>query len=1284
MDILRKIISTYWKKSIAITLIVASVLFAAGYIPVQFSRGTTIFPPTTKVARASYQFDPSGGGLVTGTTAPILGLTAPALEGVNMGDWRGAVADDNLHWGFASTATGYNAYLDIGSVALNGANKLIFETEFDLDATVPATLVQVCDWVSSVGVANAADAQCTGGGWRNLNLNDTTIVATTGTAYDWQIYNGYWNLAGSATSSINTPLTNFVNGSKTIRVRYYSTTNTTSLVNIDYLRVFAVVNPVYSAAGAVQLSGGTMTGDYAMANIGGVGQTGSDNAYFQVPGTASTISDFYLSYRNVKTYTGANTILVRAEYSCSATGPSRRPKIYNFNTAAWEDLTTASIACSTTDATNAWAKSAINIDDYISGGEIRIGWYGLSNSTVSLRLDMQYIMIGTVNTGETAPVTFGSVAAGTVANTSDLDMTGTTNTWNILAAAKSNTQAFAENGYDGDHTTTAGYAASANIHLSATVPEGAAITGIFFASRHMAGTAGTVQVGVRDYGEGTNVNGGWSPVGAVGTTALVYTDNISVNTVASGGATGWSTSPKDYIDSVANVMNMRLRTSVAGATANTAQWDFAMMSMQWTEEPLHPSESYRYDVSDGAIITGSNPAILGLTAPATEGVNMGDWRGARADDNLHFGITSTAGGFNAYLDIGNVQLNGANKIILQTEFDLDATAPSTLVQICDWVSSTGVTNAADAQCTGGGWRNLNLNDVAITTVTPTAYDWEIYDGYWNVAGSATSSISTPLTNFVNGSSTIRVRYFSTTNTTSIVNIDYLRAFVAINPIYSGAGATQITGGTMTGDYAMANIGGAGQTGADAAYFQVPGTAASMSDFYISYKNVKTYIGANTILYRANYSCSATGPTIRPKIYNFTTTLWEDLTTASIACSTTAATNAWAKSNITMSNYVSNGEIRVGWHGLSNSAVAIRLDMAYVMIGTVNTDGVGSITFGSNAAGTVANTRDLDMTGTSNTWNILGAAKSNTQAFASYGYDSNNNTTAGYAVAANIDFSAALPDNAVVAGIFFASRHMSGTVGTVIPGIRDYGGSTNVTGGWSPVGAGATTALIYTDNISVATVAAGGAGGWSTSAGDHIDTISDLLNMRLRTSASGASAMTAQWDFAMMSLQWVETPPVPQSITFSLSDNTIGFGALNASGPRYATNDGQGTSTESIAHTITAATNSLNGYVLSMNGTTLAAGGSMITPIGAVNTASVPGTEQFGVRITATGGMGVISPPYDGAGYAFDTATFPDSVATTNSNSTPTTYAVRYLGNIATDSMAGAYTAQVSYTMTASF
>ena len=535
-------------------------------------------------------------------------------------------------------------------------------------------------------------------------------------------------------------------------------------------------------------------------------------------------------------------------------------------------------------------------------------------------------------------------------------------------------------------------------------------------------------------------------------------------------------------------MNLRLRTTAPGATSNNsvAQWDFAMVSLQWVEDPDHASATYQFNPTAGSIITGSNPTIRGATANTNEGVNMGDYRGALGDDNYHFGITSTTGGYNAYLDLGEMQLNGANKLIIQTELDLDATIPTTLVQICDWVSSTGVHAAADSECTGGGWRKLNLNDTVINTATPTVYDWEIYDGYWNT--SATASISTPLTNFVDATVGTRIRFYSTTNTTSLVHIDYLRAIAVVNPIYSASSATQISGGAPVGDYSMATLGGVGQTGSDDTRFRVPGTAGSISDFYMSFTNVETYIGANTILVRGEYSCSAATGSHTPKIYNFNSAAWENLPSAAIACSATDATNGWAKNNVTISDYVSNGEVRIGWFTSVNGAHEIRLDKLHIMIGTTNTDGTSEISFGSNSANSVTNTRDLDMTGTTNTWSLLAADESNTQAFASYALDGDNDINVEEAVAANMNFDVTVPLNTAVAGVFFASRHLSGTGGTVQVSVKDYGGLTAVTGGWTLLGATGATTQVYTDNITVGTVAAtGGVAGLQNNPEDYVDT-----------------------------------------------------------------------------------------------------------------------------------------------------------------------------------------------------
>jgi hypothetical protein len=128
---------------------------------------------------------------------------------------------------------------------------------------------------------------------------------------------------------------------------------------------------------------------------------------------------------------------------------------------------------------------------------------------------------------------------------------------------------------------------------------------------------------------------------------------------------------------------------------------------------------------------------MSATLAATEGVNTGSWKGTLGDDNLHWVVAGeNPGGLDVNLTLGGVQLNGANKIIVQTEFDLDATVLATEVQICDWLSATDVDDLADSECTGGGWRTLNTKNasqvpVALTHTTGIAFQWHIYNGYWS-------------------------------------------------------------------------------------------------------------------------------------------------------------------------------------------------------------------------------------------------------------------------------------------------------------------------------------------------------------------------------------------------------------------------------------------------------------------------------------------------------------------------------------------------------------------------
>lgn len=162
-----------------------------------------------------------------------------------------------------------------------------------------------------------------------------------------------------------------------------------------------------------------------------------------------------------------------------------------------------------------------------------------------------------------------------------------------------------------------------------------------------------------------------------------------------------------------------------------------------------------------------------------------------------------------------------------------------------------------------------------------------------------------------------------------------------------------------------------------------------------------------------------------------------------------------------------------------------------------------------------------------------------------------------------------------------------------------------------------------------------------------------------------------------------TATVAQSLTFSISDNTIEFGTLSASDDFFA-DDSAGNPTEVEAHNLIVGTNAGNGYTMTLNGATLTSGAFTISAIGSSNTATSIGTEQFGLRMTASGGVGAVSAPYAAAGFAFDTAAFPDEVAASTAASANTTYSVRYIANIGSATEAGAYTSTLTYVATANF
>ncbi len=163
-----------------------------------------------------------------------------------------------------------------------------------------------------------------------------------------------------------------------------------------------------------------------------------------------------------------------------------------------------------------------------------------------------------------------------------------------------------------------------------------------------------------------------------------------------------------------------------------------------------------------------------------------------------------------------------------------------------------------------------------------------------------------------------------------------------------------------------------------------------------------------------------------------------------------------------------------------------------------------------------------------------------------------------------------------------------------------------------------------------------------------------------------------------------TAGAAQSLTFSISANSIGFGTLSTAVPRFANTTG-GSATEVEAHTLTASTNATGGYIITVQGATLTSGGNTITAIGGTNTVSAPGTEQFGLRATVTSGTGTVTAPYAAAGFAYAaTASTASQVASGAGDGASTIYSARYIGNIAGSTEAGSYSAALTYIATATF
>ncbi len=169
-------------------------------------------------------------------------------------------------------------------------------------------------------------------------------------------------------------------------------------------------------------------------------------------------------------------------------------------------------------------------------------------------------------------------------------------------------------------------------------------------------------------------------------------------------------------------------------------------------------------------------------------------------------------------------------------------------------------------------------------------------------------------------------------------------------------------------------------------------------------------------------------------------------------------------------------------------------------------------------------------------------------------------------------------------------------------------------------------------------------------------------------------------------QVVITATVAPSITFAISDNTIGFGTLSTSAATWATGDTNGNSSDTVAHTLAVTTNATGGYIVTYNGATLTSGANTIDVASVTDDANgTPGTEQFGVSI-ATDGDATITSGYAYAGTP-DWKWVASTTSTIITETVPTateTFSMHYLANIAGLTQSGSYTTTATYIATGTY
>lgn len=172
-----------------------------------------------------------------------------------------------------------------------------------------------------------------------------------------------------------------------------------------------------------------------------------------------------------------------------------------------------------------------------------------------------------------------------------------------------------------------------------------------------------------------------------------------------------------------------------------------------------------------------------------------------------------------------------------------------------------------------------------------------------------------------------------------------------------------------------------------------------------------------------------------------------------------------------------------------------------------------------------------------------------------------------------------------------------------------------------------------------------------------------------------------------------TATVNSSISFAISDTTVGFGPLSLSSGRWATGDTNGTdatngTTEpTTAHTLSIATNAQSGYSVTYNGALLTSGGNNIDAASITDDSDgAPGsTEAFGITLKSDGDATIPSAYQRDATASFAfTAGTPTQIASETGPTATETLSVSYLANITGLTAAGSYSTTLTFSATGTY